>query len=57
MTGSTKAGDIAKLQALWTEGRASGGPTEVDFDQVLEEARQELASARCQVSLDTESAD
>ncbi|MBW8284683.1 MAG: type II toxin-antitoxin system ParD family antitoxin [Rhizobium sp.] len=41
-----KRGDIAKLQAIWTEGKASGEPTEVDFDQVLEEAREELASTR-----------
>lgn len=41
-----KRGDIAKLQAMWTEGKASGEPTEVDFDQVLEEAREELASTR-----------
>jgi antitoxin ParD1/3/4 len=41
-----KRGDIAKLQAMWAEGKASGTPTEVDFDQVLEEAREELASVR-----------
>lgn len=60
MTGSTTTGDIAKLQALWTEGKASGEPTEVDFDQVLEEARQELECPRPhirQIGLDTENAD
>ena len=41
-----RRGDIAKLQALWVEGKASGEPTEVDLDELLDEARSELASAR-----------
>ncbi|MCM2476921.1 hypothetical protein HGO38_26075 [Rhizobium sp. CG5] len=60
MTGIAEAGGIAKLQALWTEGKASGEPTEVDFDQVLKDARQELESARTlarQIGLDTDNAD
>lgn len=39
-----RRGDIARLQAMWAEGKASGEPTEVDLDQLLDEARQELAS-------------
>ncbi len=35
----------AKLKALWDEGKASGPPSEVDFDTVLDEAREELAAA------------
>ncbi|MFJ1307534.1 type II toxin-antitoxin system ParD family antitoxin [Agrobacterium sp. P15N1-A] len=38
--------DIAKLRALWAEGKASGGSTEVDFDEALNEARSELASLK-----------
>ena len=38
--------DIAKLRALWTEGKASGSSTEVDFDDALNEARAELASLK-----------
>jgi len=40
-----KREDIAKLRAMWDEGKASGPAVEVDFDAVLEEAREELASA------------
>lgn len=36
--------DIARRRALWDEGKASGSATEVDFDALLEEARQELAA-------------
>lgn len=39
-----RRGDIARLQAMWAEGTASGEPTDVDFDQLLDEARRELAS-------------
>lgn len=38
--------DIAKLRALWAEGKESGSSTEVDFDQALNEARAELASLK-----------
>nr|WP_210267119.1 MULTISPECIES: type II toxin-antitoxin system ParD family antitoxin [Agrobacterium tumefaciens complex] len=38
--------DIAKLRALWAEGKASGSSTEVDFDEALNEARAELASLK-----------
>ncbi|WP_223568177.1 ribbon-helix-helix domain-containing protein [Agrobacterium tumefaciens] len=38
--------DIPKLRALWAEGKASGGSTEVDFDEMLNEARAELASLK-----------
>lgn len=37
--------DIAKLRAMWVEGKASGPATEVDFDAALEEAREELSAA------------
>lgn len=36
---------IAKLRAMWDEGKASGPAVDVDFGAVLDEARQELASA------------
>ena len=39
-----KRDDIAKLRAMWEEGKASGPAVEVDFDAVLEEARQEVKS-------------
>ncbi len=39
-----KRDDIAKLRAMWEEGKASGLAVEVDFDAVLEEARQEVKS-------------
>ncbi|KJF67435.1 type II toxin-antitoxin system ParD family antitoxin [Rhizobium nepotum] len=41
-----RRGDIAKLRALWAEGKESGSSTEVDFDQALNEARAELASLK-----------
>ena len=34
--------DIQRLRELWAEGKASGTAGPVDFDEVLEEARQEL---------------
>ena len=37
-----KRDDIAKLRAMWEEGKASGPAVEVDFDAVLDEARQEV---------------
>jgi len=40
-----KREDIAKLRAMWEEGKASGPSVEVDFNAVLDEARQEIASA------------
>ncbi|KQW25444.1 CopG family transcriptional regulator [Rhizobium sp. Root274] len=40
-----KREDIAKLRAMWEEGKDSGLAVEVDFDAVLDEARQEVASA------------
>lgn len=39
-----KRDDIAKLHAMWEEGKASGPAAKVDFDAVLEEARQEVKS-------------
>lgn len=39
-----KRDGIAKLRAMWEEGKASGLAVEVDFDAVLEEARQEVKS-------------
>lgn len=41
-----RRGDIATLKALWQEGKASGAATDVDFDELRNEARKELASAR-----------
>lgn len=40
-----KREDIVKLRAMWEEGKASGPAVEVDFDAVMDEARQEIASA------------
>jgi antitoxin ParD1/3/4 len=39
-----KREDIAKLRAMWEEGKASGPAVEVDFEAALDEARQEIAS-------------
>ncbi len=39
-----KREDIAKLRAMWEEGKSSGPAVEVDFEAVLDEARQEVAS-------------
>lgn len=41
-----RRGDIATLKALWQEGKASGAATDVDFDNLHNEARKELASAK-----------
>jgi antitoxin ParD1/3/4 len=41
----TRKGDIEHLKALWTEGKASGPATAVDFDEMLDEARQEAKTA------------
>lgn len=41
-----RRGDIQRLRELWAEGKASGPATPVDFDEVLEEARQELKARR-----------
>lgn len=40
-----RRGDILTLRTMWTEGKASGAATAVDFDDLLREAREELASA------------
>jgi antitoxin ParD1/3/4 len=40
-----KREDIAKMCAMWEEGKASGPTAEVDFDALLDEARQEIAAA------------
>lgn len=40
-----RRGDIAKLRTLWDEGKASGPAVAVDFDAVLDEVREERASA------------
>lgn len=39
-----RRGDIAKLQAMWAEGKASGAASPVDFDEALDEARAELTA-------------
>jgi len=36
--------DIQKLRRMWMDGKASGSPTDVDFDDVLKEARAESGS-------------
>jgi antitoxin ParD1/3/4 len=41
-----RRGDIQRLRELWAEGKASGPATPVDFDEVLEEAREELKASR-----------
>nr|BCT99362.1 type II toxin-antitoxin system ParD family antitoxin [uncultured bacterium] len=41
-----RRGDIQRLRELWAEGKASGPATPVDFDEVLEEAREELKAIR-----------
>jgi antitoxin ParD1/3/4 len=37
--------DIQRLREIWAEGKASGKAVPVDFDDLLEEARQELRTA------------
>ncbi|MCW1410727.1 MULTISPECIES: type II toxin-antitoxin system ParD family antitoxin [Rhizobium] len=41
-----RRGDIQKMREMWAEGKASGAASPVDFDEVLEEARQELKADR-----------
>lgn len=41
-----RRGDIQRLRELWAEGKASGPATPVDFDELLEEAREELKAIR-----------
>lgn len=41
-----RRGDIQRLRELWAEGKASGPATPVDFDEVLEEAREALKASR-----------
>ncbi|CAN7512837.1 type II toxin-antitoxin system ParD family antitoxin [Rhizobium sp. LjRoot254] len=38
--------DIRKLRELWDEGKASGEPQPLDFDELRKEARQMLAEAK-----------
>ena len=40
----TRRADIEKLRALWTEGKASGPLSDLDFDDALGEARRDLAA-------------
>ena len=37
--------DIAKLRAMWEKGKANGPPVDLEFDAVLDAARQEIVSA------------
>lgn len=41
----SRKGDIERLRAFWAEGKASGGIEPVDFDRLLDEARQEAKLA------------
>ena len=41
-----RRGDIATLKAMWEEGKVSGEATEIDFDELHAEARQELAATK-----------
>ncbi len=38
--------DIKRLRQLWDEGKASGPPAPLDFDEVKREARKRLAEAQ-----------
>src|SRR5271157_586806 len=38
--------DIRRLRQLWDEGKASGPPVPLDFDEVKREARKRLAEAQ-----------
>jgi antitoxin ParD1/3/4 len=38
--------DARRLSELWNEGKASGKPIAIDFDQLREEVRQELRAAQ-----------
>ena len=37
--------ETRRLRELWDEGKASGEPRTVDFDELREEARRELSAA------------
>jgi hypothetical protein len=41
-----RRGDIAKLKSMWEEGKASGAAVEADFDELRNEAREELAAIK-----------
>ena len=41
-----RRGNIATLKAMWEEGKASGEATEVDFDELRDEARKQLTSVK-----------
>ncbi|MGO4134259.1 type II toxin-antitoxin system ParD family antitoxin [Rhizobium brockwellii] len=41
-----RSGDIEKLRGMWAEGKTTGTASPVDFNEALEEARQELKAAR-----------
>lgn len=38
--------DIRKLRELWDEGKASGEPQPLDFEELRKEARQKLAEVK-----------
>jgi antitoxin ParD1/3/4 len=38
--------DVNRLRQLWDQGKASGPPAPLDFDELRREARQRLAKAR-----------
>ncbi len=38
--------DLKRLRQLWDEGKASGSPASLDFDEVKREARKRLAEAQ-----------
>jgi antitoxin ParD1/3/4 len=42
----SRKGDIERLRQMWAEGKASGEPTLVDFDALLDEARASLKAAQ-----------
>ncbi len=41
-----RRGDIEHLKSLWQEGKASGSASDMDFDGMLDEAREELALSK-----------
>lgn len=41
-----RRGDILALRDMWAEGKASGAPTAVDFDELLSEAQADLAQLK-----------
>ncbi|WP_349435588.1 hypothetical protein [Pararhizobium sp. A13] len=45
---NARTADTCRSRDLWEEGKASGKPKPVDFDNLREQARQDLVAAQIQ---------